>query len=71
MFMPKVKTHTNTHPDSASPWEQLWSLFTFYLGGTREQCCRLCELQILHARRAVAVLDSALLAADCGLGLVP
>jgi hypothetical protein len=28
----KVKTHTNTHPDSASPWEGLWSLLTFYLG---------------------------------------
>jgi hypothetical protein len=28
-----TKTHTNTHPDSASPWERLWSLFTFYLGG--------------------------------------
>jgi hypothetical protein len=25
------KTHTNTYPDSASPKEQLWSLFTFYL----------------------------------------
>jgi hypothetical protein len=33
MFVPKVKIHTNTHPDSASPWERLWSLFTSYLGG--------------------------------------
>jgi hypothetical protein len=33
MFVLKVKIHTNTHPDSASPWERLWSLFTFYLGG--------------------------------------
>jgi hypothetical protein len=33
MFVPKVKAHTNTHPDSAFPWEQLWSLLTFYLGG--------------------------------------
>jgi hypothetical protein len=32
-FVPKVKNHTDTHPDSASPWERLWSLFTFYLGG--------------------------------------
>jgi hypothetical protein len=29
----RLKTHTNTHPDSASPYERLWSLFTFYLGG--------------------------------------
>jgi hypothetical protein len=29
---PTVKIHTNTHPDSTSPWERLWSLFTFYLG---------------------------------------
>jgi hypothetical protein len=33
MFMPKIKAHTGTYPDSASPQEQLWSLFTFYLGG--------------------------------------
>jgi hypothetical protein len=33
MFVPKIKTHTNTHPDSASPWECLWSLFTFHIGG--------------------------------------
>jgi hypothetical protein len=32
LFVPKVKNHTDTHPDSASPWERLWSLFTFYLG---------------------------------------
>jgi hypothetical protein len=32
-FVPKVKNHTDTHLDSASPWERLWSLFTFYLGG--------------------------------------
>jgi hypothetical protein len=23
----------DTHPDFVSPWERLWSLFTFYLGG--------------------------------------
>jgi hypothetical protein len=33
MFVSKVKVHTNTHLDSTSPWERLWSLFTFYLGG--------------------------------------
>jgi hypothetical protein len=27
------QTHTKPHPDSASPEERLWSLFTFYLGG--------------------------------------
>jgi hypothetical protein len=27
------KKHANTHPDFASPYERLWSLFTFYLGG--------------------------------------
>jgi hypothetical protein len=32
-FVPKVKNHMNTHKDSASPWERLWNLFTFYLGG--------------------------------------
>jgi hypothetical protein len=32
-FVSKLKNHTDTHPDSASPWERLWSLFTFYLGG--------------------------------------
>jgi hypothetical protein len=32
-FVPKVKNHTDAHPDSASSWERLWSLFTFYLGG--------------------------------------
>jgi hypothetical protein len=33
MYAEDKKTHANTHPDSASPWVQLWSLFTFYLGG--------------------------------------
>jgi hypothetical protein len=33
MYAEGKKTHTNTHPDSASPYERLWSLFTFYLGG--------------------------------------
>jgi hypothetical protein len=33
MFMSKIITHTKTHPDSAFPYERLWSLFTFYLGG--------------------------------------
>jgi hypothetical protein len=33
LFVPRVKNHTDTHPDSESLWERLWSLFTFYLGG--------------------------------------
>jgi hypothetical protein len=33
MFVPNVKTHMNTQPDSAFPWERLKSIFTFYLGG--------------------------------------
>jgi hypothetical protein len=28
-----VRKHTDIDPDSASPWERLWSLFTFNLGG--------------------------------------
>jgi hypothetical protein len=31
--VPKVRRHTVIDPDSASPWELLWSLFTFFLGG--------------------------------------
>jgi hypothetical protein len=33
LFALEVRNHTDTHPDTASPWERLWSLFTFYLGG--------------------------------------
>jgi hypothetical protein len=33
LFAPKVRKHIDIDPDSASPWERLWSLFTFFLGG--------------------------------------
>jgi hypothetical protein len=33
LFAPNVRKHTDIDPDSASPWERLWSFFTFNLGG--------------------------------------